>query len=199
MFKAEYISLFGVRLILHERYIGDLWKLEDLKKSFDDIDAQRQILLSLQMFTDAMRLNIEKCYLHLGPIKILFRYFRKRKLKKIFSKKYLLDNLGIGELNRYLDKVNIQFEGLERSTDEDTPTTMSRKNMISLVANFTHCTWDEVYKMSVSEFKDRLEQAVKIAVIYGGGKYDPLTEEEKQENLNKEYAAINWDNYAGWN
>lgn len=197
-FKAEIIDLFGEKLILHERTIGDEFRHRDKMLSIIDYDETHELLLNCQMLLDGLSLNIKDCYLLIGDIKILTKPFRKRKLSKLLSIKNLFENLRIGELNRLLNKLNIDLEGLEKGTG-DNKVVISRANMISLVCEFTNCKWEDVLNLPITEFRERLEQAMKIAAIYGGGKYDPLSEKDKQDNLDREFAEIDWSKYAGRN
>lgn len=178
-YKGVKIELFGLSLFLHERSFADAIKLnefwKDKEASKDAVYAAA--LTKIEVLKDALKFNFQTCYLWKIPIKP----FRLKKLKRLITTNYLFDNIGIATLNKLTDKVIYELEGQEKAGDKEV---MSTSRMISLVSQFTGISWKEAEQLPVSQFTARLNEAVNLAGLFGGGKFGLKSEKDiKDENL----------------
>jgi hypothetical protein len=98
-------------------------------------------------------------------------------------------------MNELIETVLYDLEGNDRNAKGEEKDSMSLDRMISLVSQFTGISWDEAKQLPVSEFTSRLDNAVNIASLLGGGKFGMKSAKDKQSDLEKEYDLVKefWD------
>ncbi len=178
-YDGVHIKLFGIRLLLHERSIKDAFELNRQIDSLDEIDALVDIHLKIKTILDALKFN-KKIY--------KYNLFTRNKLSKILTQEYLYKNLSLKRLDELYNKVVYELE--KQAKEKGGKKTMSTENMIQLVSKFSNISWEETLELSVSEFLIRLEQAINYMNFIASGKYNALTERDKQIKLEKEYEQI---------
>lgn len=107
--KTEKIELFGKELILSERFARDVNKLfafskQKKEKNFTDILIEASIMVE-----DALKLN----YVNLK----WYQFWRKRNLKRMLSKEYLIANLSPSVIFDLAKRI-YELEGIIPETDE---------------------------------------------------------------------------------
>lgn len=106
------IELFGHELILSERFAKDVNKLIAYSKRKKEKDFTDLIIESSIAIEDALKLN----YINLN----WYRFWKKRKLKKILSREYLLANLSSSKLFELAKRV-YELEGFIPEDEKKNP------------------------------------------------------------------------------
>jgi len=66
---------------------------------------------------------------------------------------------------------------------------MSVNVQYGLIAHFFNLKWDEIDFLPITQFQNMLSQAINIASLYAGGKFETETTEDKENALRKEIQA----------
>jgi len=66
---------------------------------------------------------------------------------------------------------------------------MSVEVQYGLIAHFFHYRWEEIDFLPMSKFQLILEQAINIASLHAGGKFESETREDKTKTFRKEVDA----------
>lgn len=193
-YKGEIISLFGEKLLLHERSIKDAMDLNEFIKGRASFDPATEIYINTLILLNALRFNIERLlYFKFRGKRIPLRLFKYKRLRKKLSINYIYKNLGIGTLKQLVDKVRFDFEKQPRSNQKTEE--ISRSNMIQLVAKYSNMKWGEVEELSVSEFTIRLEQAFNMLNTEISGRFGikSRADEEKEtlDAYNHFFGSVN--------
>lgn len=169
-YRSQYIELFGERLLLHERSIKDAQDHNEFAESITTWDFTSELYFNVLILRKALKANLNQLpYLALGGKRFPLRVFKFRKLSRILSEEYIYKNLGVGTLRSLVDKIRFDLEMLPRNNESTEK--ISRANLTQLVARYSNMTWDEVEKLSVSEFNIRLEQSINMMNAETSGKF----------------------------
>lgn len=169
-YNGEIIELFGEKLLLHERAIGDAFTHNSFAETQNTWTANSEIYLNVLILQKALQFNIEKLpHITLRGKKYYLRPSKYKKLTKLLSIENIYKNLGVGSLKKLVDKIRFDLEHQSRESAEGEK--IGHDNMVQLVAEYSRMTWDDVRKLSVSEFTIRLEQAFNMLNTQISGKF----------------------------
>lgn len=102
--KRIQIELFGQKLWLSERTALDSYLLVEIAKEFDD-SFQSVVLVNSIIVYDALKINFKL----LKP----YQFIKKWKLKRLITRKNLIEKLSFIELDRLASKV-LELEGIKK-------------------------------------------------------------------------------------
>lgn len=210
-FTGEIINLFGEEVLLHERSIKDAFDHNEFAEEQNEWTANSEIYFQVIILISALKFNIE-----LADKKLFekekefflfnsntFNFLSRRKIKKLSEEisnlranlsllkkkitiEYIYENLGIGALRSLIDKVRYEFEKQPRLSNEKNEK-VGRSNMVQLVAKYSSMAWDDVERLSVSEFTIRLEQAINMMNMELTGKFGMKSQSDEQREWDKFY------------
>ncbi len=109
-FRKIDIELFGEQLVLHERTAADIHVFHEyVRDNFPDqkVDPITNTMLSIEILRDALKLNIYNLK--------RWRFFRKFRLKRKLSSKYLLQHLTPSQIHNLVKTVIEELEKTESS------------------------------------------------------------------------------------
>lgn len=209
-YNGEIINLFGEDLLLHERSIKDAFDQNEFAEDQKEWSANSEIYFQVTILISALKYNIELAdqklkekerelfSLESSP----FSFIAWKKVRKIteeistlrekfydyqskISIQYIFQNLGIGKLRELVDKVRYDLEKQPRTNEKGEK--VGRANMTQLVAKYSYMKWDDVEKLSVSEFTIRLEQAINMMNMEFTGKFGVKSQSDEQKEWEKFY------------
>lgn len=209
-FNGEIINLFGEELLLHERSIKDAFDQNEFAEDQKDWNANSEIYFQVIVLISALKYNIELADQKLSEKErelfslesSPFSFLAWKKVRKItkeiytlreklydyqskISIQHLYQNLGIGTLRALVDKVRYELEKQPRTNEKGEKA--GRANMTQLVAKYSFMKWDDVEKLSVSEFSIRLEQAINMMNMEFTGKFGVKSQSDEQKEWEKFY------------
>jgi len=185
-FNGEIIELFGEKLILHERSIGDAFDHNEFAEKQINWNANSEIYFNVLIFQKALQFNISGLpHFSIRGKTFQLRPFRYKKLNKLLSIENIYKNLGIGRLRELVEKIRFDLEKQPRETSEGEK--ISNNNLIQLVVEYSKMNWDDVNKLSVSEFTIRLEQAFNMLNTHISGKFGTKTQADEYNEALEAY------------
>ncbi len=209
-FNGEIINLFGEELLLHERSIKDAFDQNEFAEDQKEWTANSEIYFQVIVLLSALKYNIELADQKLSEKErelfalesSPFSFFAWKKARKItaeistlreklydYQSKISIQNvyqsLGIGTLRTLVDKVRYDLEKQPRTNEKGEK--VGRANMTQLVAKYSFMKWDDVEKLSVSEFSIRLEQAINMMNMEFTGKFGIKSQSDEQKEWEKFY------------
>lgn len=209
-FNGEIINLFGEDLLLHERSIKDAFDQNEFAEDRKEWTANSEIYLQVIILISALKYNIELADQKLSEKErelfslesSPFSFLAWKKVRKITKEIYTLreklydyqskisiqnvyQSLGIGTLRALVDKVRYELEKQPRTNEKGEK--VGRANMTQLVAKYSYMKWDDVEKLSVSEFTIRLEQAINMMNLEFTGKFGIKSQSDEQKEWEKFY------------
>ena len=170
--RFKKISLFGQRLILHERIASDVNDSNDfVKNEFGSkpINYIENEVLCIDVIQDALKANIEN-------LKI-YQWIKKKRLSRILSSNYLTEHLTSKKRMELFKLVieDLEINQLTPNPDHKSSEGMSRVYQTCLVAMYSNCSYDEAEALPITQYRQRLDFAIALSAFSRGQAFDTLS------------------------